>query len=703
MKFNRYYLVLEFFIILLYLLMNLFSIIIFPINIILGFICILFLPGYNLLKLIRPNSNLIEKLGYSTFFSLAIENILMFIIYFSFFNYVQKSGRYAFIFWHELLILIIQIISIFLILLNIFLNKSQKKSNKIIKYFKGIKKNINQKDLLIITGLLVSLIFLCISVFFNEVKYDNFSTVKKDYLLNFTFFSRVPLIFYIFLTSSIIFLVYILFQVKNKYLMLFSMSIFLYCLWILPYLQIKGVVASDMDFLKTIYENYLIFGINSNEVGCFIILFRTFKSIRYSTSLFTSILLTFGMKSDVDFALVFLYPLIFIFIPFFFYSIFQKFSKSKNENEISLRILMLLVIITTSIIKNVRTPTTAIIGSITFIILIIEFFKFINDDNRKLREIFLFIFLYFFLTLTHLEECVYFLLLMPLYTIYFILFKLKDNSDNREIIKSLKRFFLIIGLLYLILSTIFITLQEFFGSTIYYFGKFRDIPYISIIFDMYWSTRVVLYPLMEGCLSISLFLLGITIIGISGSIIILYLFFSSFFHILIKIYNKLIGIISKIHSFLSKLISVKIIQIAIPFLLFSMIIGIDFIFPYLEMEGFLIIIEVVLSYSIIVFNVFLFIKGVPYYRTHKNKQDYFLILMVILFVFMIFLGIGDLLLAWYHFNSRIITFSIFYNLMIIQNTYFDDFISKKNKYLVILVFLLLGFGTFYSLRKLGFG
>ena len=133
MKFNRYYLVIEFFIILVYLLMNLFSIIIFPINLVLGFICILFLPGYNLVKLIRPNSNLMEKLGYSTIFSLAIENITMFILYVGFYDCIQKSGRYAFIFWPEFLILIIQIINISLILIDKFLNKDRRKEIDINK------------------------------------------------------------------------------------------------------------------------------------------------------------------------------------------------------------------------------------------------------------------------------------------------------------------------------------------------------------------------------------------------------------------------------------------------------------------------------------------------------------------------------------------------------------------------------------------
>jgi len=211
MKFNRYYLVIEFFIILVYLLMNLFSIIIFPINLVLGFICILFLPGYNLVKLIRPNSNLMEKLGYSTIFSLAIENITMFILYVGFYDCIQKSGRYAFIFWPEFLILIIQIINISLILIDKFLNKDRRKEIDINRIFKLVKKNFDLKSILIIAGFIYLLVFLCISSFFSQVPNNDYHINHIEYESNFTFFLRVPFYFYFFLICSIIFFVYILF------------------------------------------------------------------------------------------------------------------------------------------------------------------------------------------------------------------------------------------------------------------------------------------------------------------------------------------------------------------------------------------------------------------------------------------------------------------------------------------------------------
>ena len=450
MKLQKSLIILEFFIIFIYLFTNLFSIIIFPINIILGFLCILFLPGFNLLNLIRPNSNLIEKLGFSTFYSLALDTIIMFIIYVGFYNYVQKSGRYAFIFWHELLIIIIQILNIVLILLNIYISKNRVDGNKNTQIINVLKENINLKDLLILIGFIVSLILLCLSVFLSKVEIDDLDKARQDYLYLFTFFTRVPVFFYIFLPITIIILVYILFFIKNKYLMLSCVSIFLYCLWILPYLQLKGYISHDMNMLKTIYENYLIFGIHARSNCSFVVYIQSFLSIRYSTSIFTSILITFGFNVDIDTALMFLYPLIFIFTPYIFYSIFQKFSKNKNGKELYLRILMILVIISTSFINSARTATTGIIGTIIFIILILEFFKFVESKEKKLREVSLIVFLYFFLTLTHIEECVYFLMLIPSFTICYLFLKLRESPKDEELLASSRQLILIMGSLLLI-------------------------------------------------------------------------------------------------------------------------------------------------------------------------------------------------------------------------------------------------------------
>ena len=55
--------------ILVYLIMTLSSIFLQPLYLILGIICVLFFPGYNLLNIIKPQFSLIERLGYTIILS----------------------------------------------------------------------------------------------------------------------------------------------------------------------------------------------------------------------------------------------------------------------------------------------------------------------------------------------------------------------------------------------------------------------------------------------------------------------------------------------------------------------------------------------------------------------------------------------------------------------------------------------------------
>ena len=217
------------------------------------------------------------------------------------------------------------------------------------------------------------------------------------------------------------------------------------------------------------------------------------------------------------------------------------------------------------------------------------------------------------------------------------------------------------------------------------------------------DTRVVIFPILGGNYRISPIIIGLTIIGIGLPSILLSLFASKFFHILNIIYDKLINIMIKIQNFLKKLISMKSVQVAIPIIIFSAIILMNLFYPFLELEGLMVLVEIILSYSIITLYIFLFVKGIPHYKAQNIKQNYFLILIIILFVFLVFLMFGDIDLAYYHLNSRIVTYFVFFNLMIIQNNYFLEFINKKNKYLIILIILLLSLASFYSLRKLSYG
>jgi hypothetical protein len=140
-------------------------------------------------------------------------------------------------------------------------------------------------------------------------------------------------------------------------------------------------------------------------------------------------------------------------------------------------------------------------------------------------------------------------------------------------------------------------------------------------------------------------------------------------------------------------------------LIFGGIISIDLLyFPFLEEQGILLIIELLLSYSAISFHVFLFIKGISYYKSKNHRQNYYLIAIIVsgTILFLLFLA-GSTILAFYVLNSRFPAYMIFFNMLIIQNTYFNDFIKKKQKYLFLLIFIFLLIASFLSLRKLGYG
>lgn len=279
MKLNRKILFAELFLISIYYLMVLFSIIIQPINLILGFFIIFLLPGYNLLKILKPNYSIIQKLGYSIIVSLAIENVFMFFSYIFLYNYLTypETQTVGFIFNSE--ILIISIISLNLIFIIILVYKNfrskiefiETQARKPILNLNKVKETLNIKIIAVSIFFGLSLIFLCISMLYSEVASNDYLTNYVDYRQNFTFFNRVPLIFYVFLITSILSLLFIIFYVKNKYFILISISLFVYCLWILPYLQIGNYFAQDTYYLSRYYEIYLNYGIMTHQSYNFVI------------------------------------------------------------------------------------------------------------------------------------------------------------------------------------------------------------------------------------------------------------------------------------------------------------------------------------------------------------------------------------------------------------------------------------------------
>ena len=702
MKLNRPYIIVEFIIIFIYLLLVLFSIVVFPINIILGFICILLLPGYNFLSLIKPNSSLLQKLGMSTIISLGIENTLMFIIYVYGYDYVNITPLYGFFFWPEMLIVIIQIISICLILINLFKNKNRSRKYKTYINFQSIKESFNYKSLWIIVGFVISLILLCISTYLNKISNNEFSIVRVDYRENFTFFARVPFYFYIFLGSSIVFLTFIIFFIKNKYIMLFCISVFIYCLWILPYLQIGNYFGQDSYQLEFIYINYKYYGIHTLRNYCFTL--KQYSSLRYSTSLFTSILLTNSTGVEIEFALMFLYPLIFIFIPFFFYSIFQKFSDIKDESDLNLRLLVVFAIISPLIIKFPHSATTIVIGLIIFFMLVLEFYNWIHENKLKLKYMLYIFFLYFVLNLTHFEECIYFILVVFFYNIYYLFFKIKEYNKHNKIEKISKKSFIRTGSLLFILLMIFFLVQEFFGYISHYFLTFENFPYLDNIYLFYIQTKVNIISILGGNYFISFFLFFLIIFGVIMYGLFIYLLFYRNFNVIDNIYEKAVDFLTKLYPTIKEIISTKIFQSLIPIIVFDVFLVVNLLFfQFLNEEGLFIILEIILSFSLIIFNVYLFIRGVVYYKIQNHKENYFLIGIIATSLLMIFFVImGEIGFAFSILSSKYISCFIFFNLIIIQNNYFNALTKKKKKFMVIMIILLLIFGVSYSLRKLSY-
>ncbi|KKL17399.1 hypothetical protein LCGC14_2485950, partial [marine sediment metagenome] len=359
MKIRKVILLIELILISIYYLMIQFSITIQPINLILGFFIIFILPGYNLLNILKPDYSIIRKLGYSIILSLAIENIYMLFNYIILYNFMSypEVPTWGFIFNSKVLItsiIFINLIFIIIIQYKQFRSKTEFdgiQARKSILNLSKIKEVLNLKVITVFIFFGLSLIFLGISTIYSNVPPDNnYYTSNVDYRLDFTFFYRVPLIFYIFLISSILSFIYIIFFIKNPYLILISISMFIYCIWILPYLQIGNFFGHDTYLLAQTYEVYRIQGLVTNYEFNFVVF--GWDSLRYSTALFSTILLISATNVNLVFALWYLYPLFYIFIPFFFYSVFKTFSDKHNNQKSILIITVIFTTFTTFFIKS---------------------------------------------------------------------------------------------------------------------------------------------------------------------------------------------------------------------------------------------------------------------------------------------------------------------------------------------------------------
>lgn len=219
-------LVIQLILILIFVDINLFSITIQPINLIFGVISTLFLPGYNIINIIKPQLKFTEKLGYLTVLSLTIESIFLFFFQLFFYNFVSfpETNISGLIYDRLLLIIAISIINLILIFFNeskkLKLKSENQKSFKLFS-FKSRQKKIDIKTILVFITFAFLLYLLCLSTLFSDLpsyyfseEYYYFNANYLDYRSNFIFFYRVPFIFYIFLALSILNLIYIVFLQK---------------------------------------------------------------------------------------------------------------------------------------------------------------------------------------------------------------------------------------------------------------------------------------------------------------------------------------------------------------------------------------------------------------------------------------------------------------------------------------------------------
>lgn len=708
------FIIIEIAILFTYLYMFLNSIIIFPLNVILSIICLLFIPGYNLLNLIKPEADLIEKLGYTTILSIAIENIFMFFIFVIGYNdenirYISDVNRtVGFYFWYEMLIFILIMFSLVLIVLNALYYKPKERSLKLKINLNSINKKESRMALLIVIGFIFSLIFLCYSTFLNQIPETLFKIIREDYRYNFTFFYRVPFFFYIFFATTILSLALILFYIKNKYLSLFCISMFMYCLWILPVLQIGDYYGLDTLTLSENYDDYLFSGFFAYRPYCFQL--QNYGSLRYSSNIFTAILLIQGSSVEPQVGLMLLYPLIFIFIPFLFYSIFSKLSSDKeNNNKIIIFLVLIMALISPLTIKSAHSATTVVIGFLTFLIIVWEIYKWINKHDLKLKYTIVIFVLYLFLNLTHFEECIYLLVLLVLYSIYYLFFEIRNsNEDITTVLKNCKRFLFRIGFVFFILLLIFFFIQEFYGYFYYTISILENIPLLNIFNQLYIDSRVII-PILGGSYLISLSLLLAIILGFFAYLIMVYLFIFKYYHISEKFYEKIQEFYSnKILPLLKSVNSSKHFPLIFSAVIVGFLIILEIIYDiFLELDW-TIVFEIILSYTYFIYIAIIFFKGFFYYNIQNKKQSFLLITIIsctpVMILLVLTLRLDNVGLAFSIFNSKFISYLLFFGLIIlIDSNYFDDFMKRDHKKLFIFLIFLLLYGSFYSLKKLRFG
>lgn len=712
-----------------YFLLSLFSVVFQPINLILGFIIFFIYPGINFLNLIRKNYSLSYKLGFGVMFSLAIENVLFFIGYILLYNFnsYPDINTTGFIFNSFFLVITVILINILLIALNLA-NIYKKDNNpvpiKCKSLIRTFRDKIDLKKSLIIFFFLISLILICISTYFSYFPEESSYTLNRaDYRDDFTFFFRVSPWFYIFLVISIILFVYIIFQIENKYIILILVSFFLYVLWILPYLQIKSYFSHDTHLLMRAYNIYVEEGISVFNDYRFVI--PNFDTLRYSTGLLTAILMTNSCSVSIDFALWYIFPLFFTFLPFIFYSFIEQNSEGRKRNAVLLSVGLVFVLFTPQILKYGHATGTGLLGTIIMFILIFEFMNIIKKENISLFDILLVIFLYIFLAITHTEEGLYFIVFVLLFSLYYLFiemqypqikeeFKLITSQKHNEslklseeidyklkFIKNREKLFKV-SVLSLLLLLIFYVANEFFGYMYFYLDNiFGRIPFLQFFNDLYYSSRTRFPFLLRGTLNLSISLIIFCIFAIVIYFLIGYFLFLKKSKFSVSFNKKILFFIRKLSKYIKKLFSSsKFQKILVVFLYISLILVNIFVLGKipLEMDT---LFALIFTYSLSIIHIMFFIMGFRYLKlSNKNRMGYLLAMVATSMMFLLFVITGQFWFAIFVFHVRYLTFFTLYNFLIIQNNFFRKFIIENKKLSLALVAIIIFLGVFAGLRRL---
>ena len=321
----------------------------------------------------------------------------------------------------------------------------------------------------------------------------------------------------------------------------------------------------------------------------------------------------------------FIYPLCYVSIPFFFYSIFQRYSTKKVDNSKNLKfyILTILAILTPQFIKFAHSATTGVLGTYIFFILVLEFYSFTNEREFNKKQVFFIAILFFFLALTHTEECIYFIIFAFIYSTFQILVKYNNiNKNLKSEYKKLRKFTLIWASFLVLLLLIFYFIQEFFGWIPYYIDMIipEDNFAYNFIFNLYSGSKFKFLVNLQNAFSLNYIVILLISFGIPLFYYIFYLFLFSFKKLIERINDFGKKMCKIFHRIIIKVISKKFFSFLLLIIIYSSLFVVDWVFfPFLKEEGILNLIELILSVVIFIINIFFFIFGIKNYRLKDNK------------------------------------------------------------------------------------